>query len=142
MVGGRRRLTPTGRTAQTNDLGQFRMYGLPPGEYYVSATLRNMDVDDVRRRMSAAATSGASGSHAGVRLCAHLLPRHDRRGRARRASPWRIGQEAQNTDFALVPVRLARITGIVMTSEGKPVEGAHGDGDPVEPRRRDRHGDA
>ena len=33
---GRRRLLPTGRTAQTNDLGQFRMYGLPPGEYYVS----------------------------------------------------------------------------------------------------------
>src|SRR5262245_8823540 len=40
--GGRRRLTPAaGRIAQTNDLGQFRLYGLPPGEYYVSATMRN-----------------------------------------------------------------------------------------------------
>ena len=39
---GRRKLTAaTGRIAQTNDLGQFRLYGLPPGEYYVSATLRN-----------------------------------------------------------------------------------------------------
>jgi hypothetical protein len=37
-AGGRRRLQPTGRTAQTNDLGQFRIYGLSPGDYYVSAT--------------------------------------------------------------------------------------------------------
>ena len=38
---GRRRLVPSpGRIAQTNDLGQFRIYGLPPGDYYVSATLR------------------------------------------------------------------------------------------------------
>ncbi len=35
-----------------------------------------------------------------------------------------IAQEAQNTDFALAPVRLARISGTVMTSEGKPLEGA------------------
>ena len=40
---GRRRLVNAGRIAQTNDLGQFRMYGLPPGDYYVSASLRNMD---------------------------------------------------------------------------------------------------
>src|SRR4029079_1884247 len=38
---GRRRLVPSGRNASTNDLGQFRIYGLPPGEYYVSATLRS-----------------------------------------------------------------------------------------------------
>ena len=35
-----------------------------------------------------------------------------------------VGQEAQKTDFALMPVRLARITGVVMTSDGKPVESA------------------
>ena len=42
-LNGRRRLMPSGRNAQTNDLGQYRIYGLPPGDYYVSATLRNMD---------------------------------------------------------------------------------------------------
>ena len=31
-------LTPAGRIGQTNDLGQYRIYGLPPGDYYVSAT--------------------------------------------------------------------------------------------------------
>src|SRR5215831_7949427 len=39
---GKRRLVPTGRNATTNDLGQFRIYGLPPGEYYVSANFRNI----------------------------------------------------------------------------------------------------
>ena len=37
--------------AQTNDLGQFRIYGLPPGDYYVSGTLRGgaeMDDDGAR----------------------------------------------------------------------------------------------
>src|SRR5215472_13696135 len=40
---GRRRLVPSGRNATTNDLGQFRIYGLPPGEYYVSASLHNIN---------------------------------------------------------------------------------------------------
>src|SRR6187549_1235589 len=43
FTNGKRRLVPSGRTGTTNDLGQFLIYGLPPGEYYVSATLRNMN---------------------------------------------------------------------------------------------------
>ena len=35
-----------------------------------------------------------------------------------------VGQEAQQTDFALMPVRLARISGVVMSSDGKPVDDA------------------
>src|SRR5258708_21677581 len=42
FANGKRRLVPSGRNSTTNDLGQFRVYGLPPGEYYVSATVRNM----------------------------------------------------------------------------------------------------
>jgi hypothetical protein len=36
-VGGERQLRPAG-TDQTDDRGQYRVFGLPPGEYYVSAT--------------------------------------------------------------------------------------------------------
>jgi Carboxypeptidase regulatory-like domain len=35
----RRRLVPAG-TAGTNDLGEYRLFGLPPGRYYISATYR------------------------------------------------------------------------------------------------------
>ena len=37
---GDRRLTPAG-TAQTDDKGQYRVWGLMPGDYYVSASARN-----------------------------------------------------------------------------------------------------
>ena len=33
-------LIPTGPSAQTNDLGEFRLFSLPPGEYYVQAAPR------------------------------------------------------------------------------------------------------
>jgi hypothetical protein len=33
-------LFPAGPSAQTNDLGEFRLFGLPPGEYLVQATAR------------------------------------------------------------------------------------------------------
>ncbi len=36
-VNGRRQLTPV-NSASTNDLGEYRMFGLSPGRYYVSAT--------------------------------------------------------------------------------------------------------
>src|SRR6185295_5387864 len=40
MVQGERRLTPAGGGAQSDDTGAYRIYGLAPGDYYVSATLR------------------------------------------------------------------------------------------------------
>ena len=36
-IGGRRRLTPVSRPASTDDGGNFRLYGLAPGDYYLSA---------------------------------------------------------------------------------------------------------
>jgi hypothetical protein len=41
-MGGRRRLVPAGRPAMTNDIGEFRLFAIPPGQYYLSATLRSM----------------------------------------------------------------------------------------------------
>ena len=121
---GRRRLAPTGRTGQTNDLGQYRMYGLPPGEYYVSATLRNTDVMILDPAMlGGGAVSGASGSTPSSGYAPTYFPGTTAATAAQRVSV-AIAQEAQNTDFALSPVRLARISGTVMTSEGKPLDGA------------------
>ena len=115
---GRRRLVPAGRFGQTNDLGQYRMYGLPPGDYYVSATLRNME-SMVFEAMGA--SGGPTGSNPGSGYTATYFP-----GTASPAEAQKIhvalGQEAQQTDFALLPVRLTRITGTVVTSDGKPVE--------------------
>lgn len=117
---GRRRFMPSGRTAQTNDLGQFRMYGLPPGDYYVSATLRNPEnmILDIM-----GAQGGPTGSNPGSGYAPTYFPGTTSPSEAQKISV-AVGQEVQQTDFALMPVRLARISGIVMNSEGKPVESA------------------
>jgi hypothetical protein len=128
-AGGRRRLQPTGRTAMTNDLGQFRIYGLSPGDYYVSATFQG-GVDMMAMEMAMAAMTGGPGGGAGPvgsnpnsGYAATYFP-----GTPNGAEAQKIvltaGQEAQNTDFALLAVKLAKISGTVISSEGKPVEGS------------------
>jgi protocatechuate 3,4-dioxygenase beta subunit len=130
---GRRKLQPTGRSAQTNDLGQYRIYGLPPGDYFVSATLRTGDgmmdmamvaaMSGTARGAALSGLAGPTGSNPNSGYAPTYFP-----GTANGADAQRLtiaaGQEAQSTDFALLPVRLAKITGMVIGSDGKPVEGS------------------
>jgi len=122
---GKRRLQQTGRSAQTNDLGQYRIFGLAPGEYYVSATFRGGEM--AAMEMSAvAAMSGAgvaSGSTPNSGYAPTYFPGTTNGADAQRLA-LAVGQEAQGTDFSLLPVRLVKITGTVISSEGKPTEGA------------------
>ena len=95
-----------GRMAQTNDIGQFRIYGLPPGDYYVSAACRNMEpMMDLMRRCRGGYRLTRIGAVFWIR--ADLLSRQ-RRGHDAQSITVAIAQEAQGTDFALAPVRLAR----------------------------------
>jgi protocatechuate 3,4-dioxygenase beta subunit len=126
---GRRRLAPSpGRIAQTNDLGQFRVYGLPPGDYYISASLRGGAAAEMAMvEMEVMMTSGgaAAGPTASAPRSGYAntyYPGTPNVGEAQRIT-LAVGQESANADFALVPVRLARVTGIVIGSDGKPLEG-------------------
>ena len=126
-VNGRRRLLPTGRTATSNDLGQFRLFGLTAGDYFVSATVRDNAGMGMSVAMSTAApasgahVSGATGPSSGY--APTYFP-----GTATAAEAQKItiaaGQDAPNTDFALIPARLSLISGTVINAAGKPVEGA------------------
>jgi hypothetical protein len=121
---GKRRLQQTGRTAQTNDLGQYRLFGLAPGEYYVSATFRGGDIAMIEAmNVSFTAAGGPSGSTPSSGYAPTYYPGTTGGGDAQRIA-LAVGQEAQGTDFALLPVKLARITGTVINSEGKPAEGS------------------
>lgn len=118
---GKRRLQQTGRTAQTNDLGQYRLFGLAPGEYYVSATLRGGEMMMVEMAASFTTPSGPSGSSPNSGYAPTYFPGTTNGGDAQRIA-LAAGQEAQGTDFALLPVKLAKITGTVISSDGKPAE--------------------
>jgi len=117
---GRRPLPAAGRVATTNDVGEFRMFGLPPGEYYVSATLRNAEsmMFDVM-----GTGGGATGSNPGSGYAPTYYPGTTSVTEAQKVAV-ALGQEAQQTDFALLPVRLAKVSGMVVSSDGKPVETA------------------
>lgn len=127
---GKRRLQASGRTAQTNDLGQYRIYGLPPGDYYISATLRGgnemMAVEMAMTMSMSIGAGGGSGPSASTPSSGYAptyFPGTTSGADAQKIT-LAVAQEAQSTDFALLPVRLAKVSGTVITSEGKPMDGA------------------
>jgi protocatechuate 3,4-dioxygenase beta subunit len=125
-TGGRRRLQPTGRTAMTNDLGQFRIYGLSPGDYFVSATFDSGQIMAVEMAMTVSMGGGAggpTGSTPNSGYAPTYFPGTSNGAEAQKISV-AVGQEAQNTDFALLPVKLSKISGTVISSDGKPVDGS------------------
>jgi protocatechuate 3,4-dioxygenase beta subunit len=110
-MGGSRRLMASG-SAQTDDRGAFRVYGLTPGEYYLSASFRNP-----QQMMMApgTVTTGAVDGYAPT-----YYPGTPNAAEASRISV-KAGQESSNVSMALVAARLSRISGRVLNSNGAPV---------------------
>ena len=109
FIQGRRQLTPVGRVATTNDIGEYRVYALPPGQYFVSATLRSFNFD--------AASDDRSG------YAPTYYPNGASIADAQRLSIG-VGQAVSDINFALSPTRLARVAGTAVDSEGKPLSGS------------------
>jgi protocatechuate 3,4-dioxygenase beta subunit len=107
---GQRRLVPAGRFSSTDDEGSFRIYGLAPGEYYLSATLRTA--------MFGAQDSGSRSGYAPTY--------YPGTGSAQQAQKVIVGlgAEVSGIAFSLLPVKTARITGTATDSQGKPMAGA------------------
>jgi hypothetical protein len=121
-AGGRRRLGPAGRASTTNDQGYFRIYGLPPGEYYLSATVRTLDTM-MLDMLGGSGAGGPTGSNNNSGYAATYYPGTASPAEAQRVA-LALGQELSNVDIALQPVKLARISGIASSSDGKPMNGA------------------
>ncbi len=105
-------LLPVGSSAQTNDLGEFRLYSLPAGEYYVQmAPLPNPDF------------AGGGGTPPETAPAATFYP-----GTADPASAQAIavaaGQTVQDIVFSAVVVPVFQVSGIVVDENGAPVADA------------------
>lgn len=103
-VGGRRQLTPL-TSDTTDDLGGFRLHGLSPGDYYVSAQSNTFTF------------LGTSEDRTGYGQT--FYPGTLSQGEATRVAV-AIGQEVQNLIIALVPSRMATLSGTLTTANGKP----------------------
>ena len=101
MIEGRRRMINVGVTDETDDTGAFRLYGLAPGEYYVSAVLRANPLEQ---------PGDASG---------YAPTYFPGTGSANEAQRVAVGAgEEVSIGFALLPVRLVRISGTVVSQSG------------------------
>lgn len=114
---GQRRLVSTGRTSTTSDLGTFRLFGLGPGEYYVSATVRSFESMAIMHVAAGGATGSNTTGHA-----ATYYPNTPNPAEAQ-AIALTAGQEV-SVDVQMSPVRLARITGTAVSAEGMPMSRA------------------
>jgi hypothetical protein len=113
-MSGSRRLVPAfsdGSNDRTDDRGGFRLYGLPPGEYFLQAANRN----------NSFVGPGMSNTEAEA-FAPTFYP-----GTSNIAEATRImvkgGQEVGGANFALIVARMARIRGRALTSRGEPAAG-------------------
>jgi Carboxypeptidase regulatory-like domain len=109
---GKRRMVPVsggGPFNRTDDTGQFRITGLEPGDYFILATTRTTWTVDENPDERVGFLPTYSG---GVSVPANATP-----------VKVAMGQEASVGDFAMVPGRVASISGTATYSSGLPIAG-------------------
>ncbi|HEY6357092.1 MAG TPA: carboxypeptidase-like regulatory domain-containing protein, partial [Vicinamibacterales bacterium] len=140
LLGGERTLapvSPTGgpTTAQTDDRGTYRIFGLPAGEYVVSASPRPLAGGDIRQMtpadiqsvrqaiqtVSAAATNPATRAPDPVTV-AYTNVYYPGTTIPTNATPLAVtaGEERGGVDLAMQLVRTAHIDGVVVAPAGVP----------------------
>jgi protocatechuate 3,4-dioxygenase beta subunit len=113
---------PGAQGQPTNDLGEFRVSGLPPGEYFVAATPRSMPM---LPPFGAAASGGAASTPRVARttIATTFYPgTTDQAG----AQPLAVtaGAEVNGIVFSMQSTPAFRVSGIVVDENGDPVAGA------------------
>jgi hypothetical protein len=112
FVNGERQLVNAGRQATTDDIGAYRIFGLMPGDYIIRASAR--PVGPGRGSNDADDRTGYPGTYyPGVTTITEA-----------QVVTVALSQELSSIAFAMVPARLSRISGTVMSSEGRPLTGA------------------
>jgi hypothetical protein len=104
-INGERQLVPIGRPYTTDDTGTFRLYGLPPGTYYVSA--RAEDMSRFGAAVTDASVSGfAPTFHASTPVSADAQPIEV------------VAGSEVVADVTLVAARLTSVSGFVVDAAG------------------------
>jgi hypothetical protein len=110
FVNGGRQLQAAGVSASTDDLGEFRLFGLLPGQYFVSAMLRTFDVgvDTTDRSRYAPTYYPGTGNVADAQRIA-VAP----------------AQTMTDVNLTLLPVMTVLVSGTALDTQGQPMVGVH-----------------
>ena len=101
---GRRALVSAGVGDQTDDTGAFRLYALPPGDYYIAAILRAAGASGIVEATVGAPTYYPGTSSLGEAQRLRLAP----------------GEELAGIGFAMQPARPVTVSGAVVLVSGAP----------------------
>jgi protocatechuate 3,4-dioxygenase beta subunit len=107
-INGRRQLS-VARLSQTNDIGEFRLFAIPPGQYVISASMRGLNFGD----SPADDRSGYAPTY---------YPNTTSPTEAQRVT-LTVGQMMTDINITLSPTRLARVSGTAVDSNGKAISG-------------------
>jgi protocatechuate 3,4-dioxygenase beta subunit len=108
-IDGRRRLVDMARFAQpTDDLGRYRLFGLQPGEYFVSAAVGQIDVRTPFVDLPGYGTT--------------YFPGTPNTSEAQRVVVGR-SQDVLGVDFPIARVKTARVSGRAVDSKGDAITG-------------------
>ena len=118
---GERRLVPAG-SDQTDDRGMYRVYGLPPGDYYVSAVSRLLNRPF--ERLLQATGAAAEDAEGALGYAPTFYPGVTTPSEATRVNV-ALGQEMRGVDFQLRLVPMARVSGTVVGVDGSPLAGGN-----------------
>ena len=106
---GERRLQIAGPSSMTNDLGEYRLFGLFPGQYYVSATLRNNNFGSESTEPTTYAPTFFPGTGSSADAQRLIVA---------------AGQTLSGINITLIPVIAARVSGTVLDTQGRPLANA------------------
>jgi protocatechuate 3,4-dioxygenase beta subunit len=132
---GARQLAPAG-SGQTDDKGQYRVWGLNPGDYYVSAIARNVNMfGRGRGAVGPAFAPGGRDARAGTGPVGGPVTPDDGSDEVgyaptfypgvasasdARAVTVGLGAEALDIDFGILLVRTSDVSGHVVNADGTP----------------------
>ena len=108
---GQQRLVPSGQRGMTNDIGEYRLFALLAGSYYIAATPQALPMVLNGNMQSAEERSG---------FASVFYP-----GTADPSAASKInvtfGQTVPEINFSLVGTRLSQISGVAVDSQGRPM---------------------
>ena len=102
---------PAGQSGQTNDIGEFRISGLPAGDYYVAAS---------PRPRSPFEQSSSSGGNSPITTFYSGSPEMA----GAQAISVAAGQTVSSLEFVMVSARGFAVSGVVVDETGRPVGNA------------------
>jgi hypothetical protein len=123
LPGGRRLLQSASQmwmSGMTNDLGEYRLFGLMPGTYVVSAIGNNFGVVSLTQATPQAGGLGAIDTREG-----YVQTYFPGTATPAEAQPVLLNlAEEANASFSLATGRMSRISGTVRNADGKPATGS------------------